>query len=31
VQHLLDEGLSPPFVKYMRQWPGFVEAEETAA
>ncbi len=31
VQHLLDEGLSPAFVKYMRNWPGFVEAEEAAA
>jgi len=30
VQHLLDEGLSPPFVTYMRNWPGFV-AEEAAA
>ena len=26
-QHLLDEGLSPPFVTYMRNWPGFVAAE----
>ncbi len=26
-QHLLDEGLSPPFVHYMRNWPGFVEAD----
>jgi 2,4-dienoyl-CoA reductase-like NADH-dependent reductase (Old Yellow Enzyme family) len=31
VQHLLDEGLSPAFVQYMRQWPNFVEAEATAA
>jgi len=31
IQHLLDEGLSPAFVQYMRQWPNFVEAEETAA
>lgn len=31
VQHLTDEGLSPAFVKYMRNWPGFVEAEATAA
>jgi hypothetical protein len=31
VQHLLDEGLSPPFVQYMRQWPNFVEAEPAAA
>jgi len=30
-QHLRDEGLSPAFVQYMRQWPGFVEAEATAA
>ncbi|HVY89541.1 MAG TPA: NADH:flavin oxidoreductase [Hyphomonadaceae bacterium] len=27
VQHLNDEGLSPPFVTYMRNWPGFVEGE----
>ncbi len=27
VQHLADEGLSPPFVTYMRNWPGFVEAD----
>ena len=26
-QHLLDEGLSPPFIEYMRQWPKFVEDE----
>ena len=31
VQHLKDEGLSPAFVQYMRQWPGFVEAEQPAA
>lgn len=31
IQHLLDEGLSPAFVQYMRQWPNFVEAEATAA
>jgi 2,4-dienoyl-CoA reductase-like NADH-dependent reductase (Old Yellow Enzyme family) len=31
VQHLRDEGLSPAFVQYMRQWPNFVEAEATAA
>ena len=31
IQHLLDEGLSPAFVQYMRQWPNFVEAEGTAA
>ena len=31
IQHLLDEGLSPALVQYMRQWPNFVEAEETAA
>ncbi len=30
VQHLLDEGLSPPFVTYMRNWPGFVEEEVSA-
>ena len=30
-QHLADEGLSPAFVQYMRQWPGFVEADATAA
>jgi len=29
VQHLTAEGLSPAFIKYMRQWPGFVETEET--
>lgn len=29
-QHLLDEGLSPQFVTYMRNWKGFVE-EEVAA
>ena len=27
--HLLAEGLSPPFVQYMRQWPGFVAERET--
>ncbi len=26
-RHLLDEGLSPLFVTYMRNWAGFVEAE----
>lgn len=31
VQHLTDEGLSPAFVQYMRQWPGFVEPEASAA
>lgn len=31
IQHLLDEGLSPAFVQYMRQWPNFVEPEATAA
>ena len=31
VQHLRDEGLSPTFVQYMRQWPNFVEPEATAA
>ena len=31
IQHLRDEGLSPPFIKYMRQWPGFVEDEPAAA
>ncbi|HOY79955.1 MAG TPA: NADH:flavin oxidoreductase, partial [Hyphomonadaceae bacterium] len=31
VEHLTTEGLSPAFVKYMRQWPGFVEAEATTA
>lgn len=31
IQHLLDEGLSPGFVQYMRQWPNFVEAEATVA
>ncbi len=31
VQHLADEGLSPPFVQYMRQWPGFVADEQPAA
>ncbi len=29
-RHLLDEGLSPQFVTYMRNWPGFV-ADELAA
>lgn len=29
VKHLNDEGLSPAFVTYMRQWPNFVEAEQT--
>jgi len=28
VQHLLDEGLSDTFIRYMRRWPGFVEAEQ---
>ena len=28
--YLAAEGLSPPFVEYMRQWPGFVEAAEAA-
>ena len=27
VQHLLDEGLSSEFVRYMRRWPGFVEGD----
>jgi 2,4-dienoyl-CoA reductase-like NADH-dependent reductase (Old Yellow Enzyme family) len=31
IQHLRDEGLSPRFVQYMRQWPGFVEDEPAAA
>ena len=30
VKHLNDEGLSPAFVTYMRQWPNFVEAEQAA-
>jgi len=30
-QHLLDEGLSPPFVQYMNNWPGFVAQEEAVA
>jgi 2,4-dienoyl-CoA reductase-like NADH-dependent reductase (Old Yellow Enzyme family) len=30
-QHLSDEGLSPPFIKYMGNWPGFVAAEEAVA
>jgi 2,4-dienoyl-CoA reductase-like NADH-dependent reductase (Old Yellow Enzyme family) len=30
-QHLRDEGLSPPFIKYMGNWPGFVVAEEETA
>lgn len=29
VQHLRDEGLSLPFVKYMNNWPGFVAMDET--
>ena len=28
-EHLLREGLSPPFVEYMNNWPGFVAKEET--
>ncbi|WP_234810768.1 hypothetical protein [Sphingobium herbicidovorans] len=24
IDHLLDEGLSPPFIDYMNSWPGFV-------
>ena len=28
--HLAAEGLSPPFIKYMGNWPGFVAAEEEA-
>lgn len=31
IEHLANEGLSPPFIKYMRQWPGFVEDEKPAA
>jgi 2,4-dienoyl-CoA reductase-like NADH-dependent reductase (Old Yellow Enzyme family) len=31
VKHLRDEGLSPAFIKYMGNWPGFVAAEEQAA
>jgi 2,4-dienoyl-CoA reductase-like NADH-dependent reductase (Old Yellow Enzyme family) len=31
VKHLRDEGLSPIFIKYMNNWPGFVAAEEEAA
>jgi 2,4-dienoyl-CoA reductase-like NADH-dependent reductase (Old Yellow Enzyme family) len=31
VEHLAGEGLSPPFIKYMRQWPGFVAEEQPAA
>jgi 2,4-dienoyl-CoA reductase-like NADH-dependent reductase (Old Yellow Enzyme family) len=31
IEHLRNEGLSPPFIKYMRQWPGFVEEEKPAA
>jgi 2,4-dienoyl-CoA reductase-like NADH-dependent reductase (Old Yellow Enzyme family) len=30
VQHLRDEGLSPIFVKYMGNWPGFVAEDEKA-
>ena len=30
-QHLRDEGLSPQFIKYMGNWPGFVAAKEVAA
>jgi 2,4-dienoyl-CoA reductase-like NADH-dependent reductase (Old Yellow Enzyme family) len=30
VQHLRDEGLSPVFIKYMGNWPGFVATEEKA-
>lgn len=30
-QHLLDEGLSPTFIKYMGNWPGFVAEKEVAA
>jgi 2,4-dienoyl-CoA reductase-like NADH-dependent reductase (Old Yellow Enzyme family) len=28
--YLMAEGLSPPFVEYMNNWPGFVAAEEPA-
>jgi 2,4-dienoyl-CoA reductase-like NADH-dependent reductase (Old Yellow Enzyme family) len=31
VKHLTDEGLSPAFIKYMGNWPGFVAAEAEAA
>lgn len=31
VRHLVDEGLSPRFIDYMRTWPGFVADEEVAA
>jgi len=31
IQHLKDEALSPRFIQYMRQWPGFVEDEPAAA
>lgn len=31
MQHLLSEGLSPAFIKYMGNWPGFVAAEEATA
>ena len=30
-KHLRDEGLSPPFVEYMNNWPGFVAAEDPVA
>ena len=31
VEYLKGEGLSPTFIKYMRNWPGFVEAEREPA
>jgi hypothetical protein len=31
VQHLRDEGLSPPFITYLSGWKGFVAPEEVAA
>lgn len=30
VDHLLDEGLTPPFISYMNSWPGFVAEAEAS-
>ena len=31
VEHLLDEGLTPPCIEYMNSWPGFVAEPEKSA
>ena len=31
VEHLLEEGLSPPFISYMQTWPGFVAEDAVQA